>query len=82
LLKEFEEEFSHNSWLMAKIGQLQRLVEMDMEMVSKEVMYSSSRMSRRLASKNEMAFFVDETNTDIPAFLRKKESEGRGRTRP
>jgi hypothetical protein len=65
---------------MAKIDQLRRLTEEDMEMMSKEVQYSAYRMSSRLASKNEIAFCMDETNLDMPSFLRKKESEGKGRT--
>ncbi len=80
LLNELEAEFGKNQWLMAKIEQLRRLTEEDMEMMSKEVQYSALRMSRRLASKNEMAFCMDETNMDMPSFLRKKESEGKGRT--
>jgi Ca-activated chloride channel homolog len=80
LLNELEAEFGKNKWLMAKIDQLRRLTEEDMEMMSKEVQYSAYRMSSRLASKNEMAFCMDETNLDMPSFLRKKESEGKGRT--
>ncbi len=80
LLNELEEEFGKNKWLMAKIDQLRRLTEEDMEMMSKEVQYSAFRMSSRLASKNEMAFCIDETNLEMPSFLRKKESEGKGRT--
>jgi hypothetical protein len=80
LLNELEAEFGKNKWLMAKIEQLRRLTEEDMEMMSKEVQYSAFRMSRRLASKNEVAFCMDETNMDMPSFLRKKESEGKGRT--
>lgn len=80
LLNELEAEFGKNQWLMAKIEQLRRLTEEDMEMMSKEVQYSAYRMSNRLASKSEMAFCMDETNLDMPSFLRKKESEGKGRT--
>jgi Ca-activated chloride channel homolog len=80
LLNELEAEFGKNKWLVAKIDQLRRLTEEDMEMMSKEVQYSAYRMSSRLASKNEMAFCMDETNLDMPSFLRKKESEGKGRT--
>ncbi len=80
LLNELEEEFGKNKWLMAKIDQLRRLTEEDMEMMSKEVQYSAFRMSSRLASKNEIAFCMDETNLEMPSFLRKKESEGKGRT--
>jgi hypothetical protein len=79
VLDELEAEFGKNTWLMAKIEQLRRLTEEDMEMMSKEVQYSAYRMSSRLASKCEAAFCMDETNLEIPSFLRKKESEGKGR---
>lgn len=80
LLNELEAEFGKNKWLMAKIEQLRRLTEEDLEMMSKEVRYSAYRMSSRLTSKSETAFCMDETNLDIPSFLRKKASEGKGRT--
>lgn len=46
----------------------------------KEVRYSAMRMSRRLVAKDEMAFDMDETQAmSMPAFLRKKVSEGKGK---
>jgi len=50
-----------------------------MEMMIKEVSFSAQRMSNRLASKQEMSYMADETESNMPSFLRKKESEGRGR---
>ena len=47
--------------------------------MTKEVSFSAYRMSNRLASKQEMRNMSDETESNIPSFLRKKESEGRGR---
>jgi hypothetical protein len=35
-------------------------------------------MSKRLVANCEVAFSVDETNMEMPAFLRKKSEEGRG----
>ena len=81
LLNALEEEFGSNEWLKAKIAQLRRMTEEDMEMMSKEMQYSAYRMSNRLASKSEVAFSMDETNLNMPSFLRKKESEGRGRSK-
>ena len=81
LLNALEEEFGSNEWLKAKIAQLRRMTEEDMEMMSKEMQYTAYRMSSRLASKSEVAFCMDETNADMPSFLRKKESEGRGRSK-
>ena len=40
------------------------------------------RISKSLASKSELLYRVDETESEMPAFLRKKETEGRGRRTP
>ena len=76
-----ERRFGHHPWLNAKMTQMRRLAEEDMEMMVKEVSYSAMRMSRSLASKSEVLYSVDETAADMPAFLRKKESEGKGQVR-
>jgi hypothetical protein len=47
--------------------------------MTKEVSFSAYRMSNRLVSKQEMRYMSDETESIMPPFLRKKESEGRGR---
>lgn len=76
---ELEKRFGHHAWLAAKLGALRELAERDVEMMSKEVLYASMKMSRRVASINEMKFGKDETNAEIPAFLRRKTSEGKGK---
>jgi hypothetical protein len=38
-------------------------------------------MSKRLTERSEVRFSVDQTDAEIPAFLRKKLEEGRGRKR-
>lgn len=81
-LAQMERRFGHHPWLNAKMTQMRRLAEEDMEMMVKEVSYSAMRMSRSLASKSEVLYSVDETAADMPAFLRKKESEGKGRRAP
>lgn len=80
LLLSLEREFGGNPWLQAKIEQLRELTDRDLIMMSKEAHYSSERLAHRITSKDEMAFVTDETHSEIPAFLRKKLSEGRGRT--
>ena len=70
------------SWLHAKLAQMRRLAEEDMVMMTKEVSYSAMRMSRSLASKQEVMYCLDETESAVPAFLRRKETEGRGRRTP
>ena len=48
-------------------------------MMIKEVSFSAYRMSNRFVSKQEKSYMADETESIMPSFLRKKESEGRGR---
>lgn len=77
-----EKRFGHHPWLKAKIEQLRQLADEDSEMMAKEVSYSTIRMSKRLVSKQETAYAGDETDTSdsvMPAFLRKKLSEGKGK---
>jgi Ca-activated chloride channel family protein len=78
-LKEMDHKFGEHAWLKAKLSQLHRLAEEDSEMMLKEASFTAFRMSRRLVSKSEMKFGIDETDSDIPSFLRKKVSEGRGK---
>ncbi len=58
---------------------LRELAARDPEMMRKEVRFSAMRMSGRLSAKSEVRYSVDETDMVIPAFLRKKGQEGRGR---
>jgi len=81
-LQQMEEQFGHHPWLKAKMVQMRRLAEEDMVMMVKEASFSAMRMSKSLASKNELLYRVDETESEMPAFLRKKETEGRGRRTP
>lgn len=81
-LDQMEERFGHHPWLKAKMAQMHRLAEEDMDMMIKEVSYSSMRMSKSLASRSEVMFSEDETESNMPSFLRKKETEGRGRRTP
>ena len=78
-LKEMDLLYGQHAWLNAKMRQLHRLAIEDMEMMVKEASFTAFRMSRRLVDKSEMLFGIDETNSNMPSFLRKKESEGRGR---
>jgi Ca-activated chloride channel family protein len=82
LVKDLEKRFGLHPWLQAKLTRLRELADRDPEMMSKEARFSSRKMSKRLVANMEVAFSADETNSDIPAFLRKKSEEGRGRTGP
>ncbi|NBW43765.1 MAG: VWA domain-containing protein, partial [Sphingobacteriia bacterium] len=81
-LAEMDERFGHHPWLKAKMEQMRRLSEEDMMMMVKEASFSAMRMSKSLASKSEVMFCMDETESNMPSFLRKKETEGRGRRTP
>jgi hypothetical protein len=48
-------------------------------MMGKEVRFSAMRISSRLAAKSEARYSADETDLVMPAFLRKKSQEGKGR---
>jgi Ca-activated chloride channel family protein len=81
-LDVLEKRFGQHPWLNAKIEQLRQLADEDSEIMAKEVRYSMMRMSRRLVSKEEMAYAGDETDISesiMPSFLRKKVSEGKGK---
>lgn len=82
LVNDLERRFGQHPWLQAKLGRLRELAERDPDMMTKEVVFSSRKMSRRLVARNEIRFSVDETSFDMPAFLRKKSEEGKGRTGP
>jgi len=81
-LAALEARFGQHPWLKAKIEQLRELAREDTVMMAKEVRYSMARMSRRLVSIDDMQYSADETEaTHVPAFLRKKVSEGKGKAR-
>jgi Ca-activated chloride channel family protein len=79
LFKDLETRFAQHPWLQDKLQRLRELADRDPEMMSKEVRFSAMRMSSRLSSKEEARYSADETELVIPAFLRKKSQEGRGR---
>jgi hypothetical protein len=79
LVKDLEKRFGQHPWLQAKLTRLRDLAERDPDMMSKEVRFNSRKMSKRLVANCEVAFSVDETNLEMPAFLRKKAEEGKGK---
>ena len=50
-------------------------------MMGKESRFSAQRMSSRLSMRDEILYSRDETGSEMPAFLRKKAEEGKGRSR-
>jgi len=82
LMKELQTRFGAHPWLQDKLQHLRELAERDPDMLVKEVRFSAMRMSTRLSSKSEARYSGDETSGAIPAFLRKKSQEGRGKQKP
>jgi Ca-activated chloride channel family protein len=69
-------------WLAGKLQRLMALMESDSAMAQKEMLYSSGKMRSRLVAKFECSQVADETASfEVPAFLRRKASEGTGRKR-
>ena len=63
-----------------KLARLKELAERDAELASKELHYSYSKMSSRLVSQVNVDFCANETYSgEVPAYLRRKSSEGKGR---
>jgi Ca-activated chloride channel family protein len=79
LVKDLEKRFGQHPWLQAKLTRLRELADRDPEMMSKEARFSSRKMSKRLVANQEVVFSGDETDMEIPAFLRKKSEEGKGK---
>jgi Ca-activated chloride channel family protein len=82
LVKDLEKRFGQHPWLQAKLTRLRELADRDPEMMSKEVRFSSRKMSKRLVAFDDVPFNGDETNSAMVPFLRKKSEEGRGRKGP
>ena len=82
LLRRAEEQVANYPWLAGKLQRLQALLERDAMMASKEMLFSSRKMGRRLNASVESYAVADETeSTEIPAYLRRKGEEGTGRKR-
>ena len=81
LLARLDARYGRHPWLRDKLARLRRLAREDMELMGKESHYSAMKMSARQSNVHEMAYMSDETNTEMPAFLRKKAEEGRGRSK-
>jgi Ca-activated chloride channel homolog len=83
VLKSLEGLVEGHPWLKDKLEHLRELTQRDHHLAQKELAYSSRSLESRMVAKFEGDFVADETmRTDIPAYLRKKSTEGRGRRRP
>jgi Ca-activated chloride channel family protein len=79
-LRRLESQVQAHPWLAEKVVRLRALLELDAAMAAKEMRFKSSRLGTRVTQVNEVLYSADETNSDaIPAYLRRKAEEGRGR---
>lgn len=79
-LRRLQTRVADHPWLADKLARLRHLTEQDPAMAVKEMKFSMNRTANRLAAKSEALYDGSETDrADIPAFLRRKASEGRGR---
>lgn len=81
LLHSMQQRLGHHPWLAAKMARLAELAERDQELYRKEAHFSSRRTGQRLSARADGTFGGDETESNQPAYLRKKVEEGRGRRR-
>ena len=79
MLDELRDRARDNPWLLATVGVLTTLLERrDHESMEKELMYSSSSMKRRLSEVDEGSYQSMAEEIEKPAWLRRKENQGRG----
>jgi len=80
MLEEANVQFAGNAWLGAMLAAMQSTARgRERERMMKESMYSSSRLRSRLVAKNESAGSATaQEQIDLPAYLRRKASQGKG----
>ena len=77
LLNRLEAIGRHEPWVAASIAFTRQLMsERDESRMSKEMLYKSRKMNSRLSSTDEMMFSLKD-DVELPAFLRRKSTEGR-----
>ena len=78
LMMELQERSINNPWLNETVKYLRQLMERrDHDTMEKELMYSARQMKNRSASLNDTVFFCMDSQSELPAFLRKKMAQGR-----
>ena len=79
LIDALDQRFGQHPWLKDKLTALRRMALEDSGMMAKEVTFMYRKMNSRNVAASEGLYVADETESNLPAFLRKKASEGRGR---
>lgn len=69
-----------NAWIAESVTEMEDLLAQDEAMAAKEALYTAGKFQKRLAAPSERDYSRDETEAiDIPAFLRRKSSQGKGK---
>ena len=78
LVEMAKARFAEHDWAAAIIATMRRLIgQRDARFAAKEALFSASTLRGRLAARDEsLSFRVD--NPAVPAFLRRKDEQGRG----
>ncbi|MFN9448860.1 MAG: VWA domain-containing protein [Rubrivivax sp.] len=72
-------QFAGNGWVAAVLEAMQAIAAgREREHAMKEMLYSSMKLSSRLAAKDECDSLQAEESAAVPAFLRRKASQGKG----
>ena len=76
LLSDAQKAFASHEWLAGILGAMATLAQSrSHERVMKEAMYSSAKLSSRLAARDELSHSLSEA--DGPAYLRRKRQQGK-----
>jgi Ca-activated chloride channel family protein len=79
LLEAASRQFAGNEWVAAVLEAMRSIAaERERERAMKEMMYSSSKLRRRLAAKDESVAFCSAESASAPAYLRRKPAQGKG----
>lgn len=77
MLAEAQQRFADHPWVMEILDEMAELAKaMDMARFRKEALYSSSKMSRRLSSKEEMLASLSSEGASA-SYLRRKKAQGK-----
>lgn len=79
LLAAASRQFAGNEWVAAVLEAMRSIAAgRERERAMKEMMYSSSKLRSRLASKEETVAFCAAESSAVPAYLRRKPAQGKG----
>jgi Ca-activated chloride channel family protein len=78
LLEAASRQFAGNEWVAAVLEAMRSIAAgRERERAMKEMMYSSSKLRSRLAAKDENVLFCAAELDSVPAYLRRKPSQGK-----